>query len=292
MRKFILGTDWWTDCDDAVALRVLARAHKKGEINILGIGINGCMEHSVASVDAFLSFEGVKNIPLGIDIEATDFGGNPPYQARLATLSEKTNEDAEDAVKLYRRLLSESEDKVEIIEIGYPQVLSALLESGADEISNLSGYELVESKVLKMWVMAGKWDENPGRENNFARNPRSRRAGNILCEKCPVPMTFLGWEVGAEVISGGELEENDILHKVMCDHGSENGRSSWDPMLVLLALVGDEEKAGYYVTKGKAYVDAETGENRFEKNEQGKHCYVSKKMDNDYYKNWINRLIG
>lgn len=28
MRKFILGTDWWTDCDDVVALRILARAHK------------------------------------------------------------------------------------------------------------------------------------------------------------------------------------------------------------------------------------------------------------------------
>ena len=24
-RKMILGTDWWTDCDDAVAVRILAR---------------------------------------------------------------------------------------------------------------------------------------------------------------------------------------------------------------------------------------------------------------------------
>ena len=24
MRKFILSTDWWTDCDDVVALRLLA----------------------------------------------------------------------------------------------------------------------------------------------------------------------------------------------------------------------------------------------------------------------------
>ena len=30
MRKFILGTDWWSDCDDAVAIRLL--------VKVLGIG--------------------------------------------------------------------------------------------------------------------------------------------------------------------------------------------------------------------------------------------------------------
>ena len=32
MRDFILGTDWWTDCDDAVALRIITRFVNKGEI--------------------------------------------------------------------------------------------------------------------------------------------------------------------------------------------------------------------------------------------------------------------
>lgn len=91
MRNFILGTDWWTDCDDAVAIRMLARAHKAGEISIKGIGINACMEHSVKSLDAFLLSEEVDNIPLGIDLEATDFGGKPPYQKRLAGLPSRLN---------------------------------------------------------------------------------------------------------------------------------------------------------------------------------------------------------
>lgn len=26
MRKFIIGTDWWTDCDDAVALALAAKS--------------------------------------------------------------------------------------------------------------------------------------------------------------------------------------------------------------------------------------------------------------------------
>ena len=43
MKNILLGTDWWTDCDDAVAVRLLARAHKAGEIKLIGIGINACM---------------------------------------------------------------------------------------------------------------------------------------------------------------------------------------------------------------------------------------------------------
>ena len=55
MKKIIFGTDWWTDCDDAVALRMLARAHNAGEIDLCGIVINACMEDSVRSADAFLN---------------------------------------------------------------------------------------------------------------------------------------------------------------------------------------------------------------------------------------------
>ena len=63
MRNFILGTDWWTDCDDAVAIRILARAHKNGDICLKGVGINACMEYSVKSLDAFLRSEGIEDIP-------------------------------------------------------------------------------------------------------------------------------------------------------------------------------------------------------------------------------------
>lgn len=293
MRKFILGTDWWTDCDDVVALRLLARAHKAKEINLLGIVINGCMEHSVTSLEGFLNTEEVYDIPIAIDLEADDFGGNPPYQERLSRFSKnyKSNADAQDAVRLYRTILANSDSPAELIEIGYPQVLTALLQSEPDDISALNGIDLVKSKVSKIWMMAGKWDKNPDKENNFARNARSRKAANILCDICPVPITFLGWEVGATVITGGNLEKNDPLYLALCDHGSFNGRSSWDPMLCLLAIIGDEEKAGYSVVSGKAFVDANTGENYFTPDSKGLHSYVVKQKEDSYYANAINDLL-
>ena len=294
MRNILLGTDWWTDCDDAVALRILCRAHKKGEICLKGIGINACMQYSAASVDGFLSLEGVFDVPIGIDLAADDFGGNPPYQKRLSSHAAryKANGDAEDALRLYRRVLAEADGEVEIIEIGYLQVIADVLESGGDDISPMSGIELFEQKVSKVWVMAGKWDEEGGLENNFCRNERSRIGGKKFCRLCPVPVTFLGFEAGQSVISGGDvLAKDDHLYLAMCDHKSQNGRSSWDPMTVCLALAGDEKKAGYGAVFGTARVDGESGANYFEVHTAGKHAYVTKLYEDEYYKKLINDLI-
>ena len=293
MREFILGTDWWTDCDDAVAMRLLCNAVKKGVIRLLGVGINACMEYSAASVKGFLKAEGLCDIPLGLDIAATDFGGEPPYQKRLALdhCPDTVNADLEDAVHLYRRLLAAAKAPVEILEIGFPQVLSALLQSKGDYISPKSGAELVKEKVKKFWLMAGKWDRDGEEEHNFCRNHRSRTAAEFFCRTCPVPVTFLGWEVGYDVITGDELPHDDHLYKVMLDHGSENGRSSWDPMLALLAVTGDETEAGYTTVSGYASVDPETGKNYFKKDPKGPHKYVVKARENDFYKQAINAYI-
>ena len=143
MRNVILGTDWWTDCDDAVAVRLLANLHRAGHLRLLGVAVSGCMEDSVRSLDAFLRDCGVE-VPIGIDLEATDFGGRPPYQKRLAALPSRFggNADAENPVGLYRRLLAASCGPVELIEIGYPQILAALLDSPADAYSPLDGESL------------------------------------------------------------------------------------------------------------------------------------------------------
>ncbi len=293
MRNFILGTDWWTDCDDVVAARLLLRFVNQGKVNLLGIGINACMQHSVASLVGFLRAEGLDNVPVGIDLTATDYVGNPPYQKGLAEryAPDVTNTDVMDAARLYRKLLAEADGKVEIIEIGFLQVISAVLQSGPDDISSKSGLELFSEKVSKVWVMAGKWDADGEKEHNFCITPRSRAAGKQFCELCPVPVTFLGWEVGYQVISGDRLDKQDHLYHVLVDHGSQNGRHSWDPMLVLMALIGDESAAGYDTVSGFATVDEVTGANYFRKDSDGKHKFVIKKYDNAYYAEMINQLL-
>ncbi len=285
MRNMILGTDWWTDCDDVAALRLLARKHQAGEIRLLGVILNACMEDSAASLSAFLTTEGLPEIPIGIDLAATDFGMREVmYQPRLAKLPHRyTNATAEEGVALYVRLLEAAETPVDILEIGYPQVLAALLREHR---------ALVEQKVAKLWIMAGNWEQETGLENNFARNARSRRAGEYLCANWPGEITFLGWEVGNTVITGTTVtDENDPMRRAFLDIGYVNGRSSWDPMLCLLACIGDETAAGYRTVRGRAFVNGETGENRFVRDPAGPQAYVIKQMPDEWYAREIDALI-
>ena len=291
MRHLLLGTDWGEDCDDAVAVRYLARKHQAGEIDLCGIGINTRFDESASSLIAFLDGEGV-SVPVGIDRDCPELCGRITYQKRLAARRpDVKNDDIPNAARLYRQILAQADEPIEIMEIGFLQVIAAALESGADDLSPLSGIELFREKVAHVWVMGGRWDVDGGKEYNFSRDAAACRAAATLTAKCPVPMTFLGWEVGATVITGSKLPEGDMLREVLTDYGSPNGRMSWDPMLVQLAVIGDPERAGYTTVSGCATVDPETGVNHFTVG-PGSHRYVIKAREDAFYAQEIDRVIG
>ena len=279
MRTFILGTDWGEDSDDCVATRILARAHKKGEINLLGIGINTLTEYSASSLYVFLKKEGIM-CPIGVDKNCPHQIQYVTYQKRLAKETDKTNDDFYDSVRLYRKLLAESDGNVEILEM-----------SEADDISPKTGMELFKEKVKKIWIMGGKWDQQGGEEYNLCKYQFARDASCTFVSNCPCPITYLGWEVGTRLITGDKLEKDDFLHLALKDHGSGNGRESWDPMLAVLALTNDNERAGYKTVKGASFVDSE-GKNYFKEDPQGKDEYVIKAKEDSFYSNIINNLIA
>ncbi len=292
-RSMIVGTDWWDDCDDAAALRILAWAHRRGDIRLLGAAMNACSPLSAPSLDAFLQHEGLEGLPLGLDRQATDYGGRLTYQQRLAGLPGhfRANEDCEDGVGLYRRLLASAEEPVDLVEIGFSQILAGLLASGPDKYSPLGGLQLVSQKVNKLWMMAGKWDEPDGRENNFARNARSRKAAHEVCRMWPTPVTFLGFEVGCTVVTGADLPRTDMLGQIFQDHGSAHGRFSWDPMLARMACLQDEQTAGYRVVTGWASVDEASGGNRFVPDPVGRHAFVVKAWPDEEYARAIDKIL-
>ncbi|NMP38285.1 MAG: hypothetical protein GX051_09255 [Clostridiales bacterium] len=287
------GTDWWTDCDDIVALRLLCRAHKSGIIKLECVCADAVMEHTAASIDAFILSEGLEDIPIGVDRNAYSTGERCRYQSVLAKYPHRIsgNEACEDACRLYRRVLSRLDSKADITEIGFPQIIHQLLISPPDDISPLDGMSLVKQKVNKIWMMAGKWDTPDGREYNLINTPASRAAGHFICENSPVPLSFLGFEVGESVITGGGEPDGDLLRVGMAAHGSQNGRSSWDPMLALMAIINDEQAAGYRTVRGTARVNPETGENNFTESPDGKHTYVVKAHSDEFYSEMINSLI-
>jgi inosine-uridine nucleoside N-ribohydrolase len=288
----IFGTDWWTDCDDVAALYILLKAHNFGLVDLRAIGVNSVMRHSAPSVKAVCEEQGLRGIPIGLDSGAKRRGAFCLYQKTLASRcgSGLTNEACPEAYKLYRRALAETDEKCVIVDVGFPQIIAQVLRSGPDEISVLDGMTLVKSKVSEVVLMGGRWDKKEGREYNFFAYKVNRVSAAYLCEHCPVPLTFLGYEVGKDVVTGGKTAPG-LVGIAYEAHLSPGGRPSWDPMTVLYALSGDAKTAGYKKVYGKASVDPATGKNRFAPLDGGPHAYLVKEKEDAFYKERIDTIL-
>ena len=314
-KNVILDTDWFTDVDDVMAVRALIRLHQRGILHLLGACINAVYPQSARSLDAFLQAHGV-DVPVAITRD--DLGvktPGPSYQKFLAALPSKyeSNDATETPVRLYRRLLAASETPVEILSIGFANNLAALLESPADDLSPLTGVELVRQKACHLWMMAGAWPE--GREYNLScgddMNPYIAKVGSLVLEKWSVPITFLGFEVGFPLLSGGNLPEDDLLRRAMVAYqqtpgynlggayenqswqGKPKAHFSWDPMLVLLAGGVLSPNNGRFLTvRGHASFDPITAQNSFVQNPKGPHEYVVKNHTDQEYGQWIDEWLA
>lgn len=312
MRPVILDTDWYTDVDDVMAVRVLINMQRKGIFKILGICINAKFDESARSLDAFLLAHGV-DIPVGIVQEWQDNSAphGPSYQKRLSKMHSKYsgNDAAEIPVKLYRRLLASSKEKVTFISIGFTENYAALLESGPDEFSPLSGRELIEAKVEELWMMAGTWQKDGGQEYNLAGmggvNPIITQSGSKILSQWPTPITFLGFEIGYPLMSGSKLPEGDILWQAMDDFNNTPGyrlagqnlnppqksHSSWDPLTIILAGLGSPKNSGYYEVRGYASTDPDSGKNYFRQDPEGPHRFVVKKQCDQFYSDLVDEWL-
>lgn len=300
-RPVILDTDWWTDVDDAIAIRTLLWGERCGMVDIMGIVLDAVKDTSVQSLDTFLNYEGRSGLCIAKESDGTDFGGIPSYHNSILNAwkySDYKNNNCEESTNFYRRALSSLSDdeKADIICIGYLNAFSKLLNSEPDEYSELDGKTLVNQKVRKVYCMGGYYPT--GKENNFSRNKRAVVSAQNVCFNCPVEIIFLGWEVGNTVLVGNTIKDtigtNDLIYKSLLAHGgtseANNGRSAWDPMLVLMALYDDFNASGYTATSGNVIV-TDDGSSSFDVNSTGMHKYVTKKYSDEWYQYQLNSII-
>lgn len=299
-KPVIIDTDWWTDVDDAVAMRHAVYMENQGLINILGFCINTNLLKGPGSLDAMLIADGraVNDISVPLTSHVPD--GTPNYQNGLFELPHNAGEpsEQEDAVSMYRRLLAGSTGKVDIISIGYLNNLSELLDSEADVHSPLSGADLVTAKVDTLWVMGGSWPT--GTENNFDRTAQAIAGANNVCANWPTRIVFSGFEIGVDIITGGNLAAalpDDHLTQALADHGSSAGRMSWDPMKLYFAALGIDDftvqprHAGYKLVQGTGSVDGGTGANSWVNSPSGPHYYTTRTINIRQYQADLNDCL-
>ncbi len=262
--KLIFDTDMGNDIDDAMALAMIHTLERRGACELLAVTSTKDHPKSAAYIDAVNTFYGRPDIPIGVVRD-----GVTPELGKFNGLADhyphdlKSGDDAPNAVTLLRKTLAAQPDQsVTIAQVGFFTNLAALLESGPDEISPLSGVELAEKKVKLLVVMAGSFQtirhNNRYREYNVWKHIPPARS---LTQKWPNPMVWSGFEIGIAAAypwqSIMEDFENARPHPIKESYLAyapehPHDRPTWDLTAVLQAVYPDR---GYFTLSPRGKVN-------------------------------------
>jgi inosine-uridine nucleoside N-ribohydrolase len=249
----ILDTDIAPDYDDVGAMALLHAFADKGEVTILATLSCNAFETTAPTISVINTYFKRPGIPIGItktakpDMDCKQRWAQ--YIVEKYPHAMKSNAEATEAVKLYRRILSSQQDKsVVVISIGFFTNLSNLLDSPPDSYSPLSGKELVMTKVKQLVSMAagiGKDGKSAYEFNVMIDAPAARK----VFSDWPTPLLISGFEIGEKILTGRRLVANkeiqnspvkDAYQEALAKDKNTIGRNSWDQTAVLVAVRGIE----------------------------------------------------
>lgn len=307
--SIILDTDIGPDCDDAGALAVLHGLRLQGEVKILAVMHCTSSPWGAGCVDAINTYYGCGNIPVG-SLNRKGFLDDDEnyhrydryiamsYPNKYKYIDQNSSDTVkpEDAVRLYRKLLSNNAAKdIIITAIGPLKNLSDLLLSGPDDVSDMRGIDLVRDKVLRLVIMGGCFVADPQdtgyieAEWNIQMDISS---AVTVADLWPTPIDFCGFEIGFEIITGKILlavSPNDPVRKTYELHTPGMERYSWDPATVLYSVRGCGNRwdaSG----DGQVIID-ETGRTKWTAKSGGNHRYLIRKGDPSVIQNELNGLM-
>ena len=288
MKNIIFDTDLGSDCDDVMALAYLRYAQKNLGANILAITHCLKTKFGLPAIKSFCRFFNMGNIPVGVMEGGADL--TDQYAEKLALKFADESDYIIDgtATTVLRKALVNSSGNVVICAVGQFTNIGALLNSKPDDISELSGIELVKKYCEKIVLMAGNFTNEPDGTRGLEWNVRwDVDATKTVIEKSPVPVSFLPFEMGIRVITGSNLvekynEQNPLSYAFKVYPNAKMGRASWDPITAVYAVEG--VKDFLIEVKGDVTV-SESGQTYFTKNENGNHIllhYNYKTFETEY----------
>lgn len=213
----IFETDMGNDIDDAMALDLLFKNMDQGNINLLAVSVHKNNPYSAEYIDIMRNWYGYKKMPIGVNTACVTDMDCVDYCTKVCKLTDKDgkplfkrskNPKYEEAVEMYRRILSKQDDKsVVIITVGFSTTMAQLLQSQPDKYSPLSGEELVSKKVKHFSIMAGEFVRENYREYNVWND---LEAAKYFFDKSPVPMVIVPWTLGDQIQYPGSSIANDF----------------------------------------------------------------------------------
>ena len=144
--KLILDTDVGSDCDDMMAISYMIAAERKGLVDPLAITISHPSYHAAAAVRGLYRSYGAEVPVMGQMSKENQRGDRYADKVYEKFGIESDLAPVGDALTLLRKTLAESDGDVTLCAIGPLNNMADLLESEGDDISPLSGVELVKQQ--------------------------------------------------------------------------------------------------------------------------------------------------
>ncbi|MDY0166409.1 MAG: nucleoside hydrolase [Thermoguttaceae bacterium] len=288
--RLIYDTDMGNDVDDALALGLIHSLQLRGECRLLAVTLTKDHPLAAAYTDAVNAFYGRGNVPIGVVRN-----GATREQGRFIGLAEardgdalryphslRSGEDAPEATALLRRILAAQPDRsVVFVQVGFSTNLARLLDSPADDVSPLTGRELVAAKARLLSIMAGAFQpirRQRHREYNVVQDIPSAKK---IAADWPTPVIWSGYEIGIAIPYPAVSIERDyryvahhpVVEAYVLYNPPPHNRPTWDLTSVLYAVRPDR---GYFGLSepGRVIVEDDGG-TRFEPDPNGPHRYLT-----------------
>ena len=280
--KVIFDSDMGPDFDDVGAITIFHALAAKGECEILATVASDGYQDIAPTLEVFNRYFGKPEIPVGAPgKDAPVIASSNHWNDSLIVKylpQKKTNADYPSATEVYRKALAAQPDgSVVIVTVGFLSNLETLLKSEPDQISKLSGKELVAKKVKKWVAMAGAFPE--GSEFNVKQHAK---ASEYVIKNWPTPILFSGFEIGVKIMTGSKVaskgSKNSPVHWTYkyCletyDKKPVQTRNSWDHTAVLCA-VRDPENYFYVVGNG-TFICNPDGSNSWNPEKNSNHSFL------------------
>lgn len=312
MEKIIYDTDIGGDCDDAGTLGMVHRLCDKGEAELLAVTHCFSTPYVAGCIDAINRFHN-RIVPIGLNyaIKREDRG---TYAGALCTYFENefppetfgTEKGPKDSVEVIRSILASAEDNsVTLVVTGTVATMARLLRSESDEISPLSGKEMIEKKLKRTVVMGGRFFESwpmviyP--DGTSGGNPvtwewnikySDLKDAQEVCANWNSELVFSSYEIGSYIKTmqdyparAGGKDPIALAYEI---YNRGKGRCSWDQTAMLEAV--RPGKYWNYHEFGRVYVDDESV-TRWKRETGGKHTYLMPKTDYEEIRKVIDDLM-
>ena len=303
----IFDTDMGNCPDDLLAMQALFALQADGVCRVDAVMSSAKHEESQRFLDCAMHYYKADDIPLGMVEGSHDLFVLTPYYS----LTEETNEDGTPLLEgtgtdisdrptgceVYRKTLAQLPDQsAVIICVGMASNIGELLDSEPDEISPLSGRELVERKVKTLYIMAGCFEkvariDAPGEYlyaeyNVLGDIPLAKK----VLETWPTDLVLLPLEAGMDypcvredVLADYADQPSSLLFLTFSrwdpeDVPSNVGEHWWDPLIVAYALDSSAASCFEAPVRGAVTVESD-GKTTFEEKEDGNTVVVKPLKD-------------